>query len=589
MKLIQFVFAVPVIVLFGLLGCENVLAHATPTLYVPEASSIFELNQFPKEISITFTERIEPSASNIIVYAPDGSESAEKAVVDSSDPHILKANLRQAKGGTYAVSWQVVSADDGHFTKGGFVFSVGEETVVAGAVGSQAQVNIIHLSTYSEGLTIFIELLGQTLLIGVFGIFLFMRRYGKMISDKILSWSVVGGVALIIAGALSYFFANSSSLAGAQGIDFSRAVSNFAGTVAGEYALCRAVIALVILFVFWFTRKGMAREKLSAGEVVSIILLLVILYMRARVSHAAASHFYPALSIIVNFVHLIFKELWIGILLAIAIFWKEFKKSPDFNSRNLFINFSKVASMAIIVAGVTGFYVIWLHLKDPKYIFTTNWGSEFMKLNVAAVLFIGLRLFNQVLVEYKQWFAGLAKYTRGGELISGIFVLLFTSFLIITTPPVEQTVFERSVESQGAVVSILDHQAKHFQVDVKNKDGLPVRVNNIVITVVNNEKGIGPIVVPADKVSEGQYYIDQKYFSPSGNWRLEITAQRPDSYDAVASFDIDYPREIVSLAQIPERHFGSFEILSILGAVAVAIFFALLYKLSSGLLSQSFQ
>lgn len=285
-----------------------------------------------------------------------------------------------------------------------------------------------------------------------------------------------------------------------------------------------------------------------------------------------------------NFVHLLSKEFWIGGLMAIAIFLPALKQAIGFDSRKFFIQFSKLTSLAITIAGVTGFYIIWLHLKDPKYITTSDWGSRFVHLNLAAIIFIVLRLFHQIFVEYKQKGISLFKYTFLLETLAGIVVLLFTSFLIITTPPVEQTVFERSVTSQGGVISILDHQQQHFQLDIANIDGSLAKVNNLVIAIFNDEKNIGPIVLTPDKVSDSQYYIAQSSFSPSGQWRMEVTAQRVDAFDANAVFNINYPQDIVSVARIPERHFGSFEMLSVLGALVVLAISIYMYRLSSRLL-----
>ena len=100
-------------------------AHATPILYSPAASSV--LPKAPAEIQIHFSERIEPRVSSITVLGPDGSrvDMADSAV-DRADPRVFGVNLKDAGNGTYTVSWQVISADDGHFSKGAYVFSVGK-------------------------------------------------------------------------------------------------------------------------------------------------------------------------------------------------------------------------------------------------------------------------------------------------------------------------------------------------------------------------------------------------------------------------------------------------------------------------------
>src|SRR5580700_8193809 len=92
-------------------------AHATPILYSPAASSV--LSKVPSEVQIHFSERIEPRVSSITVLGPDGSRvNMADSQVDPADPRVFGVNLKDAGNGTYTVSWQVISADDGHFSKG---------------------------------------------------------------------------------------------------------------------------------------------------------------------------------------------------------------------------------------------------------------------------------------------------------------------------------------------------------------------------------------------------------------------------------------------------------------------------------------
>ena len=103
---------------------EFAFAHATPIQYVPAASSV--LSQAPAEVQIHFSERVEPRVSSITVLAPDGSRAdLSNSAADPADPRVYRVGLKDGGAGTYTVSWQVISADDGHFAKGAYVFSVG--------------------------------------------------------------------------------------------------------------------------------------------------------------------------------------------------------------------------------------------------------------------------------------------------------------------------------------------------------------------------------------------------------------------------------------------------------------------------------
>ncbi len=149
------------------------LAHATPIRYVPEASSV--LSQAPAEVQIHFSERVEPHVSSIIVFAPDGSRvDFANAALDRADPRIYRVGLKNGGNGTYTVSWQVISADDGHFAKGAYVFSVGSQKQAATTENGGFQT--VHSSGVPEASTLALELIGDALILGAFIVFAFIWR-----------------------------------------------------------------------------------------------------------------------------------------------------------------------------------------------------------------------------------------------------------------------------------------------------------------------------------------------------------------------------------------------------------------------------
>src|ERR1700730_17074069 len=96
---------------------ELAFAHATPIRYVPAASSV--LSQAPAEVEIHFSERVEPRVSSITVFAPNGSRAdLSNSTVDLGDRRVYRVGLKDRGNGSYTVSWEVISADDGHFAKG---------------------------------------------------------------------------------------------------------------------------------------------------------------------------------------------------------------------------------------------------------------------------------------------------------------------------------------------------------------------------------------------------------------------------------------------------------------------------------------
>ena len=130
-----------------LIAPQLVFAHATPVLYEPDSAAL--VASMPKEIVIRFSERIESVASSIQIFAPDGTRAEEGTVkVDEKDPYRLSIGLKSDEKGSFAVAWSVVSADDGHFTKGGFIFSIGTRS----AVQPTLQFQLVQRKRYQESL-----------------------------------------------------------------------------------------------------------------------------------------------------------------------------------------------------------------------------------------------------------------------------------------------------------------------------------------------------------------------------------------------------------------------------------------------------
>jgi len=91
------------------------LDHANPLVGSTVAAA-------PHELSLSFTQNLEPSFSSVEVTGPDGAR------VDAGKPQIsgntMRVGLKAAGPGTYHVHWHALSVDT-HTTQGSFTFYVG--------------------------------------------------------------------------------------------------------------------------------------------------------------------------------------------------------------------------------------------------------------------------------------------------------------------------------------------------------------------------------------------------------------------------------------------------------------------------------
>src|SRR5688572_3720853 len=128
MRIIFIIGILSFLVLGVLNSSTNIFGHANPISYNPSSNSIFQLDQLlPTNITILYSERPEPKVSYIHVLNPFNER------VDNNDFKIVAQDERRATvtldssklmNGTYTVSWLVLSKDDGHITKGSYVFTI---------------------------------------------------------------------------------------------------------------------------------------------------------------------------------------------------------------------------------------------------------------------------------------------------------------------------------------------------------------------------------------------------------------------------------------------------------------------------------
>jgi copper resistance protein C len=117
MRFSQIVGIVPFLLLLatGDATAHAFLDHAEPRVGNKVATA-------PREVTLWFTQKLEPAFSNVTVTNAAGQR------VDTGKPRVsgdqMSVSLRSGGSGTYHVTWHVLSVDT-HTTDGNFTFQVG--------------------------------------------------------------------------------------------------------------------------------------------------------------------------------------------------------------------------------------------------------------------------------------------------------------------------------------------------------------------------------------------------------------------------------------------------------------------------------
>lgn len=114
--------AVAAVMAAATLAAPAASAHAVLKNSSPAAGA--NLPAAPKQIALTFNEKVEQAFSSVAIVDSQGKDvTTEKAQVDATDPALVRLNLPTLPAGTYTVKW-AVAGHDGHRRKGDFKFAV---------------------------------------------------------------------------------------------------------------------------------------------------------------------------------------------------------------------------------------------------------------------------------------------------------------------------------------------------------------------------------------------------------------------------------------------------------------------------------
>jgi copper resistance protein C len=109
-----------IISLVLLLANDEAMAHAMLDHAEPRVGA--RVTTAPREVTLWFTQKLEPAFSTITVTDSAGKRvDTGKARVSGSQ---MSISLRTGASGSYRVTWRVLSVD-AHTTDGSFTFQVG--------------------------------------------------------------------------------------------------------------------------------------------------------------------------------------------------------------------------------------------------------------------------------------------------------------------------------------------------------------------------------------------------------------------------------------------------------------------------------
>jgi copper transport protein len=302
----------------------DVLGHAGLRMTNPLDG--VSLGDTPSSVQLTFTERPEPSISEIHVSDRTGVryDTGRPALI-GDDLLSIAVTVRPLPAGVYTVTWRVVSSVDGHATSGTYAFGVRAEPTALTQTGA---------ATYSilEIIGRWVFACGLVLLLGA------ATGYVAGFGTRDVALAKGAWVASAIGLAL---------LTWAQQRNGSSSVAALLTTPIGRALAWRATALTVAAIALGVATGSTWRRGAMIGVGCASLAAMAV---QVRAGHAAASP-QPVLDVAAQWVHFAACGVWLGGLTSLLV-------ARDPLSRPTFAaaarRFSTIAGLTIFVVAGTG-------------------------------------------------------------------------------------------------------------------------------------------------------------------------------------------------------------------------------------------
>lgn len=578
-------------VLIALLALPAVtLAHGDLARADPAPDSV--LKQAPDRVIIWFTEPVELSFSEIRVLSRQGRQVDNGNTTRyQNDPTAISVTLPDLPDGTYIVAWKNLSSVDGHYFSGGFIFSIGEapsDEPYWVAPPSTAVPEQPVLQSPAEPVLRWLELLSILAIVGCLVFELF-------ISWPILPMAASDGVARLMAERLNYRTFKFIWLA--AGIFFTASMGELLIRTSAAHgiplfqALGRPMVSFLLTgwSNIWFWRVsallGMITILLLASldrrkhrtsdrrewQIVTLPFAAGILLTLSLASHGAAVTEIRAAAVFSDYLHLLAASIWIGGIAYLAVVfipvlksqwrWKRGRRRqssdvlPPAYYKMAISRFSILAILSVGTLFITGLYGSWAQVSVLPALATPYGVALITKLGLIVPLLIlgavNLLWVRPRLAQGRRALQLLRKVVTA-EAILAILVLLSVGIMVSLEPArqvavrqgigqQERLTIKETTESVRITVEVEPNRVgiNRFVVSLADRRGVPVSNAQVSLLFRFLDTDLGEIPSPALSAGQGKYIVEDVLLSAAGDWRVEILAIRPDSFDTRVSFPFE--------------------------------------------------
>lgn len=350
-------------------------------------------------LTLWFSEPIRTAASTFDLYNLDGGRvSVTVSTPGAGDEGFIEIGTDPLAGATYQLDWTVLSADDGHPSRGSLLFGVGMRPAAAmssgGAGFPPASGFLLRLIDLSTIMLVIGAMAISGRVLGSIG------PAGNAPRAPALYIGAVAACLAVVAGAITPFVLEPH--AGASfGAWFDATRATLTGTSWGRLWLVREVALVTVAAALWSkaTRRDAGRNR----SPVAIVAMVAAVWFGSWAGHAAGLTRMPGVAALASASHLVAASVWAGGLTVLAAcLIPVMRRNPDARGpiiASAWRAFSPMAAVATVVLVATGLYESGRHLPDLASLASTLYGGVVAGKVVLIAVALTLAGFNTLLVN----------------------------------------------------------------------------------------------------------------------------------------------------------------------------------------------
>jgi copper transport protein len=399
-------------------------AHATLRSTTPKFGT--ELQRGPAQIALHFDQQVKVLPGSIKVLNGVGKQFALQARVDG---RTVVARVLPLKLGAYTVRWRAISADS-HVVSGVWTFGVRVPApAVANAYGAGGPTTTEHLVRW-------LWFLGLALTIGSLGLRVICLRGVPVplaLERRLVVTSGLGAVVSLQAGIAAFSLRAEDALQLPFGNFLYGDLSPMAATRFGQAFVVMTLgfaLVLTLLFLAWLLDRT---DLLVPAFVLSLFFVGGLSWS----GHDALDPGSSWKTAIADWVHIAAASVWIGGLATmVGLVWYG---APELR-RQVFLNFSRMATVLIALVLAAGTYLSIVRLPHLHDLWTEGYGQVLL-VKIGLVCFALLwGAFHHFVIAPALERADTGFLTRigrslAGESLVGVAVLLVAAVLVDSKPP----------------------------------------------------------------------------------------------------------------------------------------------------------